>query len=81
MLHLITVVDIFPLMYNPPYLSLMPFEGGKGDFLASITSSQVLSSLPLQSLGYILEGNPPPHTVQAFIIFFTFRYSWFQKPI
>ena len=45
MLHLITVVDIFPLMYNPPFLSLMPFEGGKGDFLASITSSQVLSSL------------------------------------
>ena len=37
--------------------------------------------LPFQSLGCLLEKNPPPHSVLAFIIFCTFRYDWFQKPI
>ena len=50
MLHLIRVVDIFPLMYNPLFLSLMPFEEGKGNSLTPITSSQPVSSLSLRNL-------------------------------
>lgn len=69
-------------MYNPPFLSLMPFEGGKGDFwLPSRLVNLYPLPLPFQSLGCILEKNPPPRTVLAFISFFTFRYRWFQKPI
>lgn len=69
-------------MQLPPFLSLLPFEGGKGDFLAPLTSSQPLSSPSPFSISRVYFGEKStPHTVLAFIIFSTFRYYWFQKPI